>query len=110
MLISAVQRRDEFQASQAGYPDKNDDFARRKLNFAWPVEGSIRNCKPIAEQIWQLAYTTPLALSTLYQKCSVCELKIFQVIDQLVKTELFRLVPQMRNNLRKNWLSNPTYA
>ena len=65
---------------------------RRKLNFAWPIDANPE-LQPVAEQIWQLAYTTPLSLSTLYQKCSVCELKILEVIDQLVKTELFRLVP-----------------
>ena len=64
---------------------------RRKLNFAWPIKADPE-LQPVAEQIWQLAYTTPLSLSTLYQKCSVCELKILEVIDALVEMELFRLV------------------
>jgi CRP-like cAMP-binding protein len=91
MLISALQYRDEFQALKAKYPDKNMKLRRRKLNFSWPAQADPE-LQPIAEQIWQLAYTTPLSFSNLYRKCSVCELKIFQVVDQLVETELFRLV------------------
>ena len=92
LLISALRNRDEFQALKAKYPDRSTKLLRRKLNFAWPAKANAE-LQPIAEQIWQLAYTTPLSLSTLYQKCSVCELKILEVIDELVKTELFRLVP-----------------
>ena len=92
LLISALRNRDEFQALKPKYPDKSMKLVRRKLNFAWPAKADT-GLQPIAEQIWQLAYTTPLSLATLYQKCSVCELKILEVIDQLVKAELFRLVP-----------------
>ena len=92
LLICALRNRDEFQALKPKYADKNMKLLRRKLNFAWPLKANLE-LQPIAEQIWQLAYTTPLSLSTLYQKCAVCELKILEVIDQLVKTELFRLVP-----------------
>jgi CRP-like cAMP-binding protein len=92
LLISALQYRDEFQVLKAKYPDTTMKLRRRKLNFSWPLDAAPE-LQPIAEQIWQLAYTTPLSFETLYQKCAVCELKIFQVIDQLVETELFRLVP-----------------
>jgi CRP-like cAMP-binding protein len=92
LLICALRNRDEFQALKPKYPDKSMKLLRRKLNFDWPVKADSE-LQSVAEQIWQLAYTTPLSISTLYQKCSVCELKILEVIDQLVKTELFRLVP-----------------
>ena len=92
LLISAVRNRDEFQSLKPKYPDKSMKLLRRKLNFAWSVKADPE-LQPIAEQIWQLAYTTPLSLSTLYQKCAVCELKILQVVEELVRTELFRLVP-----------------
>jgi CRP-like cAMP-binding protein len=92
LLISAVRNRDEFQALKPSYPDRSMKLLRQKLNFAWPGKPDSE-LQSVAEQIWQLAYTTPLSLSTLYRKCSVCELKILEVIDQLVKAELFRLVP-----------------
>src|SRR5207237_3950703 len=79
LLICALRNRDEFQALKPEYPDKSMKLLRRKLNFAWPVKANPE-LQPVAEQIWQLAYTTPLSLSTLYQKCSVCELKILEVI------------------------------
>lgn len=91
LLISALRNRDEYQALKPKYPDWSVKLLRRKLNFAWPPKADPE-LQPIAEQIWQFAYTTPLSLSTLYQKCSVCELKILEVVDELVKTELFRLV------------------
>ncbi len=92
LLICAIRNRDEFQALKTRYPDKSMKLVRRKLNFVWPGDANTA-LQPIAEQVWQLAYTTPLSLLTLYQKCSVCELKILEVIDQLMKAELFRLVP-----------------
>lgn len=98
LLISALQYRDEFQELKTKYSDKSMKLLRRKLNFNWPAQADAE-LQPIAEQIWQLAYTTPLSLSTLYQKCSVCELKILEVIEQLVKTELFRLVPANEKQL-----------
>jgi hypothetical protein len=92
LLISALQFRDEFQVLKQKYPDTTMKLRRRKLNFSWPAN-ALAELRPIAEQIWQLAYTTPLSFDTLYQKGAVCELKIYQVVDQLVETELFRLVP-----------------
>jgi CRP-like cAMP-binding protein len=92
LLISAVQYRDEFEVLAAKYPDKSMVLRRRKLNFSWPVTADPE-LQPIAEHIWQVAYTMPLSFTNLYHKCSVCELKIYQVIDVFVETELFRLVP-----------------
>ena len=87
MLIAALQFRDEFQALKGKLPDKSTKLHRRKLNFTWPAEAAPE-LQPIAEEVWQLAYSTPLSLSNLYQKCSVCELKIYQVVDELVRAKL----------------------
>jgi CRP-like cAMP-binding protein len=98
LLISALQFRDEFQVLKAKYPDRTLKLRRRKLNFSWPASAPAE-LRPIAEQIWQMAYTTPLSFETLYQKCAFCELKIFLVIDHLVEAELFRLVPPNESQL-----------
>jgi hypothetical protein len=90
MLIAALQFRCEFAALKAKLPDPSMKLCHRKLNFSWPMRADPE-LQPTAELIWQLAYTTPLSLSSLYQKCSVCELKIYQVIDQLVQAELLKL-------------------
>jgi CRP-like cAMP-binding protein len=89
MLITACQFRDEFQALKGRLPESSQKLRRQKLNFSWP-EGANPELQPLAEEIWQLAYTTPLSLSMLYQKCSVCELKIYSVVDELIRAELFR--------------------
>lgn len=90
MLIAACQFRDEFQALKARLPERSVKLRRCQLNFLWPEEVDPE-LRPLAEEIWQLAYTTPLSLSMLYQKCSVCELKIYSVVDVFIRTELFRV-------------------
>jgi len=92
MLITALQARDEFQALRDRLPDSSRKLQRQKLNFSWP-ETADPQLRPLAEQIWQIAYTMPLPISDLYPKCSVCEFKIYQVIEQLVQAKLFKLVP-----------------
>jgi CRP-like cAMP-binding protein len=91
MLILALQFRDDFRALKIALPNPSMKLCRRKLNFSWPQQANPE-LQPTAERIWQLAYTTPLSLSSLYHKCSVCELKIYQVVDELVRAELIRLV------------------
>jgi CRP-like cAMP-binding protein len=91
MLITALQYRDEFQELKAKYPDKDVEVRRRKLNFSWPASAKSE-LQAIAEEIWQLIYTTPMSIEEMFLKCPVCEFKILQVVDQLVEAELFRLV------------------
>lgn len=109
LLISALRNRDEFQALKPRYPDEGMKLLRRKLNFDWPAKADPK-LQSVAEQIWQLAYTTPLSLSTLYQKCSVCELKILEVVDQLVKAELFRLVSADEKQLSEELMIESAHA
>ena len=66
ILITAVRYRDEFDVLREKYPDKSMVLRRRKLNFSWPSDADPA-LQPVAEQIWQLAYTRPLSLETLYR-------------------------------------------
>jgi CRP-like cAMP-binding protein len=91
MLITALQARDEFLAIKERFGDTSRKLQRQKLNFSWP-DGADVHLRGLAEQIWQIAYTMPLPLSSLYAKCSVCEFKIYQVVEQLVEAKLFKLV------------------
>lgn len=92
MLITALQSRDEFEALRNSLPESSQKLKRQKLNFIWP-ETADPDLRPLAEQIWQIAYTNPLPLSSLYGKCTVCEFKIYQAVDELVRAELFKFVP-----------------
>lgn len=91
MLINALQARDEFEALKARICDEHAELHRTKLNFAWP-ETAPPELRPIAEQIWQIAYSTPIAISALYDRCFVSQLKIYQVVQELLGSEHFTLV------------------
>ncbi|MEP6685372.1 MAG: cyclic nucleotide-binding domain-containing protein [Verrucomicrobiota bacterium] len=93
MLINALQHRDEYQAMREQMGENTMLVRRQKLNFAWPAS-EPSDLEPIAEQIWQIAYSAPTALFSLYEKCPVCELKIYQIVSTLVRSEHFSLVPR----------------
>jgi len=92
MLVMAVQRRDELHALREQMPKDMSAVKRQKLNFDWPASAPA-HLQPVAEQIWQLAYSAPIQISTLYEKCSVCKLKIFQVVSALVLSGHFNWAP-----------------
>lgn len=91
MLLTAVQRRDELGSLKSQVPAKTTMVRRQKLNFAWPAD-ALADLRPLAEQIWQIAYSAPTEFARLYEKCSVCEFKIYQVVNTLVRTEHFQWV------------------
>ena len=88
MLLTAVHFRDELCALKEKVPAGKTLVQRQKLNFDWPASAPA-DLQPLAEQIWQLAYSTPITLSSLFQKCSVCQLKIYQVVSTLIQSGHF---------------------
>ena len=88
MLINSLQGRDEFHQLKQRMPDANEKLHRRKLNLSWPVIASPE-LQRIAEQVWELASKGPVTLSSLFRSCTVCELKIYQVVDELVRSQQF---------------------
>lgn len=95
MLINALQGRDEFDQLQERLPDAAALLHREKLNFAWPSSASA-DLRATAEQIWQLAYSRPVAIASLYLQCSVCELKVYQIVDELIRSHHFSLATPLR--------------
>jgi len=91
MLINALQYRDEHAVLRQQLGENTTLVLRQKLNFAWPPNASS-DLEHIAEQIWQVAYSAPIALADLYEKCAVCELKIYRIVSTLVQSEHFGLV------------------
>ena len=88
MLLTAVHFRDELYALKEQVPAGTTSVQRQKLNFDWPASAPA-DLQPLAEQIWQLAYSAPITLSSLFQKCSVCQLKIYQVVSTLIQSGHF---------------------
>jgi CRP-like cAMP-binding protein len=90
MLINAIQMRDEFEDLRKRLSDRSATLQRKQLNFSWnnPEHEDLR---PVAEQVWQLAYNRPLSLAGLYREGRWCDLKIYQAVDEMVRSGLFAL-------------------
>ncbi len=85
MLISAIHMRDQFDDVRRRLRDTSATLLRKKLNLAWDNE-ELADLQPVAEMVWQKAYSQPISLGDLYRKSDYCELKIYRVVDELVHT------------------------
>jgi hypothetical protein len=56
-----------------------------KANLVWPADAPPES-KAVADQIWQSAAKGPVTVAELFQKCMVCELKVYQVVDELIRS------------------------
>jgi CRP-like cAMP-binding protein len=88
MLINALQGRDEFAELKHRFADNAATLERAKENLAWPAMAAPE-LQAVAKQIWDFAARGPVTISALYQHCAVCELKVYQVIDELFRSRHF---------------------
>jgi CRP-like cAMP-binding protein len=88
MLINALQGRDEFDELKQRFSEGTATLHRQKNNLVWPAVAPP-DLQPVAEQVWQLASAGPVTLAALFRHCSVCELKIYQVVDELIQSHHF---------------------
>lgn len=84
MLLAAIQARDEFQPLKE-VMDRSAMLKLRKRALTLPKGGSAAS-RSLAEKIWRCCaeYETPL--SGLYPRFPVCELKIYQAVQELINT------------------------
>ena len=85
MLINALQGRDEFAELKQKFADGAAPLQRNKASLTW-LAGAPAESLVVAEQIWQLAAAGPVTIEQLFRHCAVCELKIYQVIDELLQS------------------------
>lgn len=86
LLITALQSRDELQQLKQGMPDADATLRRQKSKLSCPsIEPS--ELQPIAEEIWSMAERAPVSLAGLFRNCTVCELKIYQAVDELLQSK-----------------------
>lgn len=83
MLINALQGRDEFAELKQRFGENGATLQRHKANLSWPA-GAPPESKAVAEQIWQLAGKGPVTVMELFHHCAVCELKVYQVVEELI--------------------------
>jgi hypothetical protein len=88
MLINALQGRDEFAELKQRFGVDGATLQRHKANLTWPA-GAPPESKAVAEQIWELAAKGPVTVLDLFHHCAVCELKVYQVVEELVQSHHF---------------------
>ena len=92
LLITALQFRDEFKDVSEEAPDPSSQLRRMKLNLEWPE--SAEDLRGVAEDIWQVCYSSALSITEVFQHLDVCELKIYKAVLELVRTGHFSLLNQ----------------
>jgi CRP-like cAMP-binding protein len=88
MLINALQGRDEFAELRQKFGEADATVQRNKANLAWPA-GAPAESLAVAEQIWKFAGNGPITVEQVFRHCALCELKIYQVIDELIQSRHF---------------------
>jgi len=84
MLINALQGRDEFAGMKQRFAENSGTLERAKGQFAWPTAAEPE-LQSVAEQVWGFSARGPVTISAIFQHCTVCEFKIYQVVDQLLQ-------------------------
>jgi hypothetical protein len=56
---------------------------RAKPVLAWSA-AAAPELEPVAMQIWDFLGRAPVEIEALFRNCSVCELKIYQAVDELL--------------------------
>lgn len=93
MLISALQYRDEFKHILETAPDPACIVRRSKLNLIWDGDASfVDELRWLAENIWQICYSTPMTVGDLYHQLSVNELDYYKVVGELLHSNHLALV------------------
>jgi CRP-like cAMP-binding protein len=88
MLINALQGRDEFAELKQKFAGSAATLERNKANLSWPADAPPDSLT-VAEQVWKFAETGPVTVDQIFKHCSVCELKVYQVVDELVRSRNF---------------------
>jgi CRP-like cAMP-binding protein len=83
MLIVALQYRDEFDALKKEFQDKPGRVMAITSELHWNGNAPP-NLRPVANQIWELVSRKPATINELYRQCSVCELKVYHAVHELL--------------------------
>ncbi len=90
ILINAIRMRDHFDHLRKRIKDRSQRLKRQKLNLEWD-DPDLQDVRAAAEEIWQLAYNNDLSLAELHGRSAFCDLKIYRVVDEMLRTGLFAL-------------------
>lgn len=85
MLIAALQYRDELnELKKEINPGAAARLVPAHAKLYWN-SGAPEELRPLADRVWELVSRKPLNLTQIYRQCAVCELRIYQVVNVLLK-------------------------
>lgn len=85
-LIAALQFRDELDALKSGMHNSTGALRARTNVLNWP-DAAPPELRPVAAEVLEQLTSGPRTISQLYRQSSVCELKIFRVISELLYSD-----------------------
>jgi len=88
MLINALQGRDEFAELKQKFAGGAATLRRNKASLAWPADAPAES-RAVAEQIWNFAGKAPITVEQIFRQCAVCELKVYQLVDEMLQSGHF---------------------
>ena len=89
-LIVALQYRDEFTALKAEMDPGTAKLRPQSEALHWNG-GAPQELAPLAKQVWDVVSRKPGTINDIYRQCSACELKVYQVVQELLRTEQLAL-------------------
>lgn len=90
ILINAISMRDQFDDLRKRMRNQSAKLKRQQLNLTWD-NPQLQDLRPVAEEIWQLAYNDELTLDQLHSRSGFCDWKIYKTVDHMVRAGLFAL-------------------
>jgi CRP-like cAMP-binding protein len=85
-LIVALQYRDEFNALKSKMGAVGGKLTPVATSLSWNGNGP-EHLSPLANRVWEVLSKRPLSLQEIYRKCSACELKVYQVVHELLESK-----------------------
>jgi CRP-like cAMP-binding protein len=86
LLIVALQYRDEFIALKNHMPALEGKLTTATSTFSWNG-GAPAHLASLANRVWDVISQKPRTLPEVYRQCSSCELKVYQVVNELYRSK-----------------------
>jgi CRP-like cAMP-binding protein len=93
LLLEAMQYRDELYDLRNKVPSARAPLERSRKPFDWPADADA-TLRKIGEEIWNSIGDSRVTINQLFERNSVCELKIYQVVAELLRTKQLAVIGQ----------------
>ncbi len=93
ILIDAIRMRDQFDHLRKRIHEGAERLHRKKPKLIWE-NPDLQDLRPVADEIWNLAFSEELSLAELHARSEFCDWKIYRTVDEMIRTGLFTLTAE----------------